>query len=429
MNRRQQTLKTAVELVGVGLHSGESVKARILPAPAGHGIEFVRTDLPDAQPVWGHIRYYSDKERRSRLANGETVVETMEHFLAACRGLGVDNLRIELNAGEFPGGDGSALPIVQLMQQTGIVEQNEEARTYVLDEPVYVREGSATLVALPKETPGLTVQYVATFDEPGVAGGSVQVDVDPASFAKEIAPARTFCLASEVELLRKAGMGKGATRENTLVLGDPESTPRMADEAVRHKLLDLVGDLSLLGADLQAHVIATRTGHRANALLVEKLLDRMQEEENQGLRRESGMDVREILNMLPHRYPFLLIDRVIEVQGFQRAVGIKNVTINEPFFQGHFPDVPLMPGVLQLEAMAQLAGMLLLRKLEYSGKLAVLWSLDKVKLRGSVTPGDQLRLEVETMRIKGETVQVKAWGSVAGKPVCEAVLMFTMIDA
>ena len=429
MTRRQQTLRTAVEMVGIGLHSGETVKARILPAPAGHGIEFVRTDLPDAPPVGAHIRYYSDKERRSRLANEEAVIETMEHFLATCKGLRIDNLRVEMNGAEFPGADGSALPIAQLMESTGLVEQNENARSYQLDEPIYVRDGDATLVALPSEKPGLTLQYVAAFEDPAAEGGTLQVDVTPASFLKEIAPARTFCLASEVEPLRKAGFGKGATRENTLVLGDPESIPRMPGEAVRHKLLDLLGDLSLLGADLQAHVIATRSGHRTNALLVEKLLDRMQDQEDHGLRRESGMDIREILNMLPHRYPFLLIDRVIEVQGFQRAVGIKNVLINEPYFQGHFPDVPLMPGVLQLEAMAQLAGMLLLRKLEYSGKLAVLWSLDKVKLRGSVTPGDQLRLEVETMRIKGETVQVRAKGSVAGRPVCEAVLMFTMIDA
>jgi UDP-3-O-[3-hydroxymyristoyl] N-acetylglucosamine deacetylase/3-hydroxyacyl-[acyl-carrier-protein] dehydratase len=205
---------------------------------------------------------------------------------------------------------------------------------------------------------------------------------------------------------------------------------RFPDEAVRHKLLDLVGDLSLLGAELKAQIIATKSGHSTNALLVERLSDVLQEQETGGLvERESGMDIREIIKMLPHRYPFLLIDRVIEVEGYKRAVAIKNVTINEPYFQGHFPERPLMPGVLQLEAMAQLAGMLLLRRLEYSGKLAVLWSLDKVKLRGGVTPGDQLRLEVETTRIKGETVQCRARGLVANKVVCEAMLMFTMIEA
>jgi len=195
-------------------------------------------------------------------------------------------------------------------------------------------------------------------------------------------------------------------------------------------MMDLLGDLFLLGADLQAHVIATRSGHALNAELVRRLFDLMQALETGGvLRRDSGLDVREILRVLPHRYPFLLIDRVLEVDGFRRAVAVKNVTINEPYFQGHFPSAPLMPGVLQLEAMAQLAGVLLLRKLENTGKLAVLWSIDKVKLRGAVVPGDQLRLEVETLRMKDQTAQVRATGTVAGRLVCEATLMFTMVDA
>jgi UDP-3-O-[3-hydroxymyristoyl] N-acetylglucosamine deacetylase/3-hydroxyacyl-[acyl-carrier-protein] dehydratase len=231
-------------------------------------------------------------------------------------------------------------------------------------------------------------------------------------------------------MLQKAGLGKGATRENTVVLGDPASVMRMPGEPVRHKVLDLLGDLYLLGADLSAHIIATRSGHSTNAELVRRLFDVMQAQETGGLlRRESGLEVREILRLLPHRYPFLLIDRVIEIDGYKRAVAIKNVTINEPFFQGHFPTAPLMPGVLQLEAMAQLAGVLLLRKMENTGKLAVLWSIDKVRLRGAVTPGDQLRIEVETIRDKEQTAQVRAIGSVAGKTVCEATLMFTLVDA
>ena len=325
---------------------------------------------------------------------------------------------------------GSAMPFVELLESGGLVEQKPEAKVFRLEEPVFVREGNATLVALPTEKDVLTLQYVASFDEPGVESGSYQFDLEPEVFKSEIASARTFCLASEVEALQAAGLGKGATRENTVVLGDPDTTLRMEGEPVRHKMLDLVGDLSLLGSDLVAHVIATRSGHATNAELVRRLLAIIQAKETSGLvERESGMDIRRILEQLPHRYPFLLIDRVIEVQGFQRAVGIKNVTINEPFFQGHFPDIPLMPGVLQLEAMAQLAGMLLLRKLEFSGKLAVLWSMDKVKLRGGVTPGDQLRLEVETVRIKGDTIKVRGSGSVAGRPVCEAELMFTMLEA
>ncbi|MCP3919313.1 MAG: UDP-3-O-[3-hydroxymyristoyl] N-acetylglucosamine deacetylase [bacterium] len=429
MNRKQRTLRTAVEFSGVGLHSGDKVQARLLPAPQDTGIEFVRTDLPDAPVVPAHITYHNPKDRRTRLLRDGTEIETVEHFLAACAGVEVDNVKVELSGSEFPGLDGSALPFLDLMKQAGFVEQRVDAKVFKLDQPVFVRDGDATLVALPTEKEGLTLQYVASFDEPGVESGSLQMDLDPDTFERELASARTFCLASEVEALQAAGLGKGANRENTVVLGDPDTVMRMPNEAVRHKMLDLLGDLHLLGARLSAHVIATRSGHKTNAELVRRLLDVMQAKETGGLiQRESGLDIREILRQLPHRYPFLLIDRVLEVDGFRRAVGIKNVTINEPYFQGHFPSTPLMPGVLQLEAMAQLAGMLLLRRLEYSGKLAVLWSIDKVKLRGGVTPGDQLRIEVETLRVKGETVQVRGEGSVAGNKVCEAVLMFTMIE-
>lgn len=430
MSRRQRTLRTAVEFSGVGLHSGALIHARILPAAPGQGVEFLRTDLPNSEPIPAHISYYAERERRTHLRRGEAEVDTVEHFLSACTGLGVDNLTVELSGGELPGLDGSAKQYVELFQQAGIVEQRQEARSFQLDQPVYVRQGDATVVALPSEKPTLTLQYVAAFDEPGIPGGAFQCEVTAESYARDIAPARTFCLASEVEALRAAGFGKGATRENTVVLGDPDLVMRLEGEPVRHKLLDLVGDLHLLGADLHAHIIATRSGHRTNAALVRSLLDMMQLAETGGsIRRESGLEVTEILRMLPHRYPFVLIDRVVDIDGYKRAVAVKNVSINEPFFQGHFPGRPLMPGVLQLEAMAQLAGVLLLRKLENTGKLAVLWAIDKVKLRGAVVPGDQLRIEVETLKMKGITAQVRGTGSVAGKLVCEANLMFTMVDA
>ncbi len=429
MSRRQRTLRTAVEFQGVGLHSGVHVKGRMLPAPPDRGVEFVRTDLPGSEPIPARIAYHSNKERRTRLVRGSAEVETVEHLLAACTGLGVDNMTVELSGAELPGLDGSARDFVELVQRAGIVDQPAEARVLVLDQPVYVRQGNATLVALPSDRPALTLQYVASFDEPGVESGTLQVEISPESFVKEIASARTFCLASEVELLQKAGFGKGATRENTLILGDPQTKMRIASEPVRHKMLDLVGDLHLLGADLHAHIIATRSGHATNAELVRRLVDLMQSLETGGIiQRESGLDVREILRMLPHRYPFLMIDRVLEIEGYKRAVALKNVTINEPYFQGHFPAAPIMPGVLQLEAMAQLAGVLLLRKLENTGKLAVLWSIDKVKLRGAVVPGDQLRIEVTTTKDKDQVAQVQGVGTVAGKVVCEAILMFTLVD-
>jgi UDP-3-O-[3-hydroxymyristoyl] N-acetylglucosamine deacetylase/3-hydroxyacyl-[acyl-carrier-protein] dehydratase len=429
MTRQQRTLKTAIEFEGVGLHSGLTVKVRVLPAPANHGIEFVRTDIEDAQPIPANISFYSEMERRSRLQRGPIHVDTIEHLLAACGGLGLDNASVEMSGEEMPGMDGSAAEFVEMFNQAGFVEQRAEARTFKLTKPVYVQHGDATLVALPSDREGLTMQYIASFEEEGVKGGSLSFELTPEVFMTEIAPARTFCLASEVEALQAAGLGKGATRENTVVLGDPEAVMRLDDEPIRHKLLDAIGDLQLLGANLQAHIIATRSGHRTNAELVRKLFDLMQEEETGGLiTRESGLDIREIMRMLPHRYPFILIDRVIEIDGYKKAVAIKNVSINEPFFQGHFPEQPLMPGVLQLESMAQLAGVLLLRKLENTGRLAVLWAIDRVKLRGAVTPGDQLRIEVETLKMKGKIARVKGTGLVAGKIVCEAVLTFTMVD-
>jgi len=429
MVRLQRTLRTAIEFGGKGLHSGEHVDVRVLPAPQDTGVEFVRTDLPDSLPIPASIRFHSSKDRRTHLERGGVGVDTVEHLLAVANGLQVDNLRVEMSGSEMPGMDGSGQVLVDLFQQAGMVDQRAKRQVFRIEQPIYVRDENATLVALPTEHSGLTLQYVASFNDPDVEGGSYQVDVSPESFAQELAPARTFCLASEVERLQAAGFGKGANRENTVVLGDPQTVLRMPGEPVRHKMLDLLGDLYLLGAELEAHVIATRSGHRTNAELVRRLLDLMEAEETGGLiRRDTGLDVREVMRIMPHRYPFLMIDRVIEIDGYQRAVAIKNVSINEPFFQGHFPGAPLMPGVLQLEAMAQLAGVLLLRKLEHTGKLAVLWSIDKVKLRAPVEPGDQLRLELETQRMKGEIAQVKGKGTVAGRPVCEAILTFTMVE-
>ena len=325
------------------------------------------------------------------------------------------------------------------MPTAGFTDQKAESLRFVLKEAVYVQDGDATLVALPNDG-RLSLEYHLDYPSKngvkgmnGMSRQSVFFDLTPESFENEIASARTFVFEEEVEKLREAGFGRGANYQNTLVVGADgvrENTLRFEDELARHKVLDLVGDLATLGADLEAHIIATRSGHGTNLRLVQQLLDEMEAEENQGaVQRESGMEIREIFNLLPHRYPFLMIDRVIELEGFKRAVGIKNVSINEPFFQGHWPEHPIMPGVLQLEAMAQLAGVLLLRKLENTGKLAVLWSIDKVKLRGAVVPGDQLRIEVDTIRAKPSVSHVAARCKVAGKLVAEAQLKFTLVDA
>ncbi|MEQ1631199.1 MAG: UDP-3-O-acyl-N-acetylglucosamine deacetylase [Planctomycetota bacterium] len=434
--RNQRTLKNPVEYRGVGLHSGKEITLRVRPAEAGNGVSFIRTDLEDQPEVRAHGPNMKARQRRTCIQDGRAEVYTCEHLLASLYALGIDNAVVEINGEEVPGLDGAATEFLQGLKQSGAVELRAPRQSYSVKQPIYVREGNASIVALPGSGK-LSCEY--HLDYPAKNGSLkatrqiVGFELSTENFEREIAPARTFVFEHEVEALRAAGLGLGANSQNTLVVGPAgvrDNTLRWDDELARHKILDLIGDLANVGVDLDAHVIATRSGHNLNMLLVQRLLQEMEREQEQGdAPRESGLDIREILNLLPHRYPFLLIDRVIELDGFRRAVAIKNVTINEPFFQGHWPEQPIMPGVLQLEAMAQLSGVLLLRKLENTGKLAVLWSIDKVKLRGAVVPGDQLRIEVETIRAKPQVGHVRARCKVAGKLVAEAELKFTLVDA
>ena len=431
--RAQRTIKAPVEFSGVGLHTGEENSVKVQPAGADYGIVFCRTDIEGHPEIPAHISKLVSKERRTSLREGPADVSTVEHLLAALYSLQIDNAKVEIDGEEMPGLDGSALPFAKSLAEVGTVEQKATRKSFVLDEPIYVRDGDVSIVALPAEE-GLSLQYHLdhrTGDTEAIQSFGLKVGNE--SFLDQVAPARTFVMRQEVATLQAAGLGKGANRQNTLVIGPEgpeENELRFSDELARHKVLDLLGDLALGGFELQAHLIATRSGHSTNHQLVRMLLERMRKLEEEGyLARESGMTIRDILKLLPHRYPFLMVDRVIEMEGYQRGVGVKNVTFNEPFFQGHWPGQPIMPGVMQLEAMAQMAGILLFRKLENTGKLAVLWSIDKVKLRGAVTPGDQLRIEVETIRSRPGLGHVQARCKVAGKLVAEARLMFTLVDA
>lgn len=448
--RMQRTLKDPVEYKGVGLHSGKEIKITVRPAEAGNGVTFVRTDL-DSQPVVrAHGANMKARQRRTCIQDGRAEVYTCEHLLAALYALDIDNAVVEIDGEEVPGLDGAAGEFFRGLRDSGSVESRTPRTVYAVKQPIYVREGAASIVALPGAGK-LTIEYHLDYPhhlgegdasgsangngEPG-AGAKQQIvgfEMSAENFERDIAPARTFVFEHEVEALRAAGLGKGANPQNTLVVGPEgpqENTLRWEDELARHKILDLIGDISNAGVDLDAHIIATRSGHGLNMALVKRILEEREREQEQGeVPSDTGLDIRDILKLLPHRYPFLLIDRVIELDGFQKAVAIKNVTINEPFFQGHWPEQPIMPGVLQLEAMAQLAGVLLLRKLENTGKLAVLWSIDKVKLRGAVVPGDQLRIEVETIRARPAVGHVRARCKVAGRLVAEAELKFTLVDA
>jgi len=348
--------------------------------------------------------------------------------LAACQGMQIDNLLVSVDGDELPGFDGSVQPYAEALKKGGVAEQKAERKVLTVSEPVLVRDGGNELVALPPTGEGMKVRYIPDLPE-GLDATPVLYDTAGGAFEEQVAPARTFVRAEEVEALLEAGFGKGATAENTLVLGGEEAPElRLDREPTRHKIADILGDLMLLGADLNADLIATRSGHTLNQELVRLLRAQLEAEELATEPRETGYDIRELSRIIPHRYPFLLIDRIVEIEGTRYAVGIKNVSINEHFFQGHWPDHPVMPGVLQLEALAQVAGVLLLRRLEHTGKVAVLASIDKVRFRGAVVPGDQLRLEVETLRLNRHRGQVRGTAKVGLRVVAEATFSFALVD-
>ncbi len=430
MRKNQRTIRRPAELQGVGLFTGAAGRMRIAPAAASAGVTFVRTDLPGRPRLPVRPDTVGSKLRRTMVSSDEVEVETIEHVMSALAGLGIDNADIELDAPEVPNTDGSSAPFVEILQAAGLEEQPELRRVFTLRDAVTVSEKDVHIVAFPSDS-GLSINYTLSYPGTPIGDQHLLFEVDEQRYPREIAPARTFCLESEAQALIQQGLAKGGTTKNSLVIGKDgpiDNALRFPDECVRHKVLDLVGDLSALGGALRARVVAIGSGHTTNIRLVKRLHDVFEAGTAVLRKSDTLLDVREIAKILPHRFPFLLIDKVIEMDGYRRAVGIKNVTYNEPYFQGHFPDQPIMPGVLQIEAMAQLAGVLLMRKAENQAKVAVLLSLDGVKLRKSVVPGDQLRIEVETLKIKARTGEVMTRATVDGQLVAEANMKFMLMD-
>lgn len=433
----QHTIAEESTCEGRGLFMGEPVKVRFKPAPVNHGIVFVRTDLQEAgQPVRipALVSNVTRRQRRTTLRRGAVAIETTEHCMSALAGLGIDNAVVEVDGPELPGGDGSANVFIEAILEAKPVAQDSPRRIVKVNEPITVHDGDAMLAALPSEQPVMQIIYDLDYGEGSPIPRQVTtVNLDPESYLKNIAPARTFVLESEVKLLQAGGMGAHLTEKDLLVIGNNGplgNEMRFSNEPSRHKTLDLIGDLALLGARIHGRIVAYKSGHALNHQLARRLATALVAEERRDLlRRDGELDVRHIQRILPHRYPMLLIDRILEMDGGQRAVGLKNVTINEPFFQGHYPGTPVMPGVLLVEAMAQLSGILMGRKLEHTGKIGVILSMDKVKLRRPVVPGDQLVIEAEAVRIKSRTGHTRCRIYVGSQPAAEAQIKFMLVDA
>lgn len=438
MSEKQQTLAKEVSVSGTGIHHGKSVSVKMTPASVDTGIVFIRTDLPTRPTISlrsGPVLDIAKSVRRTTITKDGVELQTVEHFMAALWGVGIDNAYVEVSGIELPGVDGSAAPFVKKIREAGIVEQDSPRRCFTPKEPILVEEGDASIAVFPDKS--LRVSYMLNYDHSFLRSQFAAYNQNDDTFDKEIAPARTFCFQAEADLIRAEGLGKGATFENTLVIGDKgviDNKLRFDDEFARHKILDLIGDLYLLGSYLKARVIAIKSGHSLNMKLLLKLKQTM-EGWNPGAFQANAkeimvgpqLDIMQIQKILPHRYPFLLVDRVTELSE-TRAVGTKGVTINDPFFQGHFPGHPIMPGVLIVEAMAQVSGIIMLNKEANRGKIAYFMSVDKVKFRQPVVPGDVLVLEVELTRMRARTGQAKGRALVDGKVVCEAELMFALSE-
>lgn len=419
------TIVRPTTVTGVGLHLGQPCDLTFHPAPEHTGVVFRRVDLPGCPEIPALVSEVTATERRTQLGRGNAAIHTVEHVLSAVAAIAVDDLVIEMSGPEPPIVDGSSAPFHDALMEAGVCELSAEVDYLTLKEPLRVIDGNSVYEAHPSDS--LTLDVSIDFPHPIIGRQAGRYSVSRASYRAELAPARTFGFMREVEELRAKGLIRGASPQNAVVLDDTaviDNVLRWDDEFVRHKALDCVGDLALAGTRVKAHIVAVRPSHRGTVTLVREMVRAWQTETSKKGAR-NGMDgvmgIEEIMKVLPHRYPFLLVDRILEVEANKRIVGIKNVTINEPFFQGHFPGHPIMPGVLIIEAMAQVGGMLLMGGVGQPGeKVVYFMSLDNVRFRKPVKPGDQLRFELDVVQIRGSVCKMRGVAKVDGETVAEA---------
>ena len=458
---KQHTLKGSATVKGVGLHTGEPVTLTLRPAPIGHGYKFQRTDLEGEPIINADADLVVSTERGTTLGKGDVRVNTTEHVLSALYALGVDNCLLQLSGPEVPIMDGSAMPFVEAIESVGLEEQNAPRDWYELTEPIWfeTKERGTEMLGVPAPGGEFRLTVMVDYNSP-VLGTQHASMYRAEEFKTDIAPCRTFVFLRELELLAKAGLIKGGDLNNAIVLEDREGTTKeqlkdlakalgreyqdveirrngvlnttdlkFFNEPARHKLLDIVGDLALVGRPIKGHILAARPGHFGNTSFAKRIKEKMREDgkKNPGPQfdlTKTVYDINQIEKILPHRYPFLLVDRIIALDK-ETITGIKNVTMNEPQFTGHFPGNPVMPGVLQVEAMAQVGGIFALSQVpdpEYYTTYFL--KIDGVRYRRKVIPGDTIIFHLNLLTpIRRGIVHMKGVGYVNGQPAVEAEMM------